>query len=422
MYSVQKFAIIQGLLLAAAILFTAPALANTEGWGTIQITSNDYYDWYPRISQHTVVWQGQVNGEDWEILYYDIDTTSIHQLTNNTYDDYDPVICYPYVVWESDCGTGDTYEIYFCDLSATRPKPLRLTNNDYHDIYPDVSIASRTNPHPMVVWQGNPKGDNWEIFHYDGTVVEQLTDDVKDDQLPKVSGDNIVWRNGTASNEWEIYLYNGTIPIRLTDNLFPDSRPDISGSNVAWECLDGSYWEIYGYYAGSVIRITNNADVNDRHPVVSGTKVAWQRGDYPSARIGSYDFTTPNVTSYHGPSGHNSEYRLYEEELVWQNDDRFNPSSYPNSIIYTNFNGEATFSDYPNRRYSFPDVFESIIVYEASQYGEPDSTEIMMSFRCQPELMFDYNDDCKVDFKDFAIWAVEWLECNRQPAILCDLD
>jgi len=50
MYSVQKFAIIQGLLLAAAILFAAPALAGTEGWGTIQITSNSYNDYFPRIS------------------------------------------------------------------------------------------------------------------------------------------------------------------------------------------------------------------------------------------------------------------------------------------------------------------------------------------------------------------------------------
>jgi len=420
MYSVHKFALIKGLLLAAAILVATPASADTEGWGTIQITSNDYYDWYPRISEHTVVWQGQVDQQDWEILYYNIDTTSIHQLTNNTYDDYDPVICYPYVVWESVCGTGDTYEIWFCDLSAVKPKPLRLTNNDYHDIYPDVSIASRIDPHPNVVWQGNPTGDNWEIFCYDGTSTEQLTDDVKDDQLPKVSREKIVWRNGTESNEWEIYLYTGTVPIRLTDNLSPDSRPHISGSAVAWECFDAGYWEIYGYYAGSVKRITNNVDVNDRHPVVSGTRVAWQRGDYPSARIGYYDFTTPGATSYYGLSGYNSAYRLYGEELVWQNDDFSFPPSLPNSIVYTDFHLQPFFSGQPNRRYSFPDVFETIIVYEASQYGEPDSTEIMMSFRCQPELSFDYNDDCRVDFQDFAIWAAEWLECNRQPPVLCD--
>lgn len=420
MYSVHKFAVIEGLLLTAAILIAVPALADTEGWGTIQITQNDYFDSSPRISQHTVVWQGQVDQQDWEILYYDIDTTTIHQLTKNTYEDIDPVICYPYVVWESDCGTGGTYEIWFCDLSGTKPKPLRLTNNDYDDIYPDVSIAIRIEPHPNVVWQAIPEGEDWEIFRYDGTATEQLTDDLKDDQLPKVSGEKIVWRNGTASNEWEIYLYTGTVPIRLTDNLFPDSRPQIYGSNVAWECLDGSYWEIYGYYTGSVKRITNNVDVNDRYPVVSGTKVAWRYGNLQNFGIGCYDFTTPGATHYYGLSGDNTNYRLYEDELVWQNDDYSFPPSLPNSIVYTDFHLQPIFSGYPNRRYSFPDVFESIIVYQASQYGEPNSTEIMMSFRCQPELSFDYNDDCRVDFQDFAIWAAEWLECNRQPPVLCD--
>ncbi len=415
MYSVHKFALIKGLLLAAAVFIAAPALADTEGWGTIQITQNDYFDSSPRISQHTVVWQGQVDQQDWEILYYDIDTTTIHQLTNNTYEDIDPVICYPYVVWESDCGTGGTYEIWFCDLSGTKPKPLRLTNNDYDDIYPDVSIAIRIEPHPNVVWQAIPEGKDWEIFRYDGTATEQLTDDLKDDQLPKVSGEKIVWRNGTASNEWEIYLYTGTVPIRLTDNLSPDSKPDISGSSVAWECLDAGDWEIYGYYDGSVQRITNDVDVNDRYPVVSGTKVAWRRGDIPSARIGCYDFTEIGTYHYYGLSGNNSAYRLYEQELVWQNDERF-PSS--NSIVYTDFHHQDTLSDYPTRHYALPDVFESIIVYQSSDLPSP--SEIMMSFRCQPELMFDYNDDCRVDFQDFAIWAAEWLECNRQPPVLCD--
>ena len=45
-----------------------------------------------------------------------------------------------------------------------------------------------------------------------------------------------------------------------------------------------------------------------------------------------------------------------------------------------------------------------------------------MAFRCQPVLIFDYNDNCMVDFQDFALWATEWLECHRQPAVLCDFD
>jgi uncharacterized repeat protein (TIGR03803 family) len=32
----------------------------------------------------------------------------------------------------------------------------------------------------------------------------------------------------------------------------------------------------------------------------------------------------------------------------------------------------------------------------------------------------DFNGDCKVDFKDFAILAGEWLDCGLEPAAACD--
>jgi hypothetical protein len=415
MYSVQKFAIIQGLLLTA-ILVAAPASADTEGWGTIQITQDAYDDLFPRISEHTVVWQGQVNQQDWEILYYDIDTSSVHQLTNNTYDDTEPVICYPFVVWTADCGTGGTSEIWFCDLSAAIPKPVRLTDNNYEDLYPDVSFVSELGLRPRVVWQGNPKGDDWEIFRYDGIATEQLTDDVKDDQLPKVSGEKIVWRNGTATNEWEIYLYDGTGPIRLTDTLYPETRPQISGSTVAWEGFDGSDWDIFAYQRNTIKNVSNNINADDRYPVLNGSLVAWQWGESPQIQVTMFDLEEHILYAFSG-TGDDTSPRIYGQEIVWQN-----LNGAESSIEYKPLtSSRKSFSRYP-LVYQHPDVYESIIVWQASQSGKPNSSEIMMSFRCQPELMFDYNDDCKVDFQDFAIFAAAWLECHRQPPVLCDLE
>ncbi len=39
-----------------------------------------------------------------------------------------------------------------------------------------------------------------------------------------------------------------------------------------------------------------------------------------------------------------------------------------------------------------------------------------------PSPIGDFNEDCIVNFYDFAIFASNWLECTRQPPILCDLD
>jgi hypothetical protein len=38
---------------------------------------------------------------------------------------------------------------------------------------------------------------------------------------------------------------------------------------------------------------------------------------------------------------------------------------------------------------------------------------------CTEWLEMDFNDDCKVDFSDFAMFAEQWLECNLEPQELC---
>jgi len=39
--------------------------------------------------------------------------------------------------------------------------------------------------------------------------------------------------------------------------------------------------------------------------------------------------------------------------------------------------------------------------------------------RCIEAILGDINNDCKVDFVDFAIMALHWLECNLEPSALC---
>jgi probable HAF family extracellular repeat protein len=38
---------------------------------------------------------------------------------------------------------------------------------------------------------------------------------------------------------------------------------------------------------------------------------------------------------------------------------------------------------------------------------------------CPQQPSMDFNDDCKVDFKDFAIFVSHWLECNLTPLSAC---
>jgi hypothetical protein len=38
---------------------------------------------------------------------------------------------------------------------------------------------------------------------------------------------------------------------------------------------------------------------------------------------------------------------------------------------------------------------------------------------CSAPIVGDLNNDCKVDFRDFALMAANWLKCNLQPQSAC---
>ena len=48
-----------------------------------------------------------------------------------------------------------------------------------------------------------------------------------------------------------------------------------------------------------------------------------------------------------------------------------------------------------------------------------DALEVYVSPFCTERPAMDYNNDCKVDFGDFAIFAGSWLECNLEPPEAC---
>jgi hypothetical protein len=48
-----------------------------------------------------------------------------------------------------------------------------------------------------------------------------------------------------------------------------------------------------------------------------------------------------------------------------------------------------------------------------------DYTLTVFGPQCTGPLAMDFNDDCKVDFQDFAIFSQSWLECNLEPPDVC---
>jgi hypothetical protein len=52
--------------------------------------------------------------------------------------------------------------------------------------------------------------------------------------------------------------------------------------------------------------------------------------------------------------------------------------------------------------------------------GEPVGIAYTSIWYCTSPVVGDLNLDCKVDFKDFAMMAAEWLECTRTSSMLCN--
>lgn len=200
----------------------------TQGWandplvtGVLQITDNNYKDTQPQISGKNKVWQGKVDGADYEIFFNDGKVTT--QLTDNDSNDIAPQVSGNQVVWQgltandpNDPNNVD-WEIFYDDGHET----LQLTDNSYDDIRPQISGN-------IVVWQGrafdpnHPNSHDWEIFAYvDGRII-QVTDNHTNDSFPQVSRHRIVWQ-GRDDHSMEIFTANIGKPLHFKMKFTPQS-------------------------------------------------------------------------------------------------------------------------------------------------------------------------------------------------------
>jgi len=139
-----------------------------------------------------------------------------------------------------------------------------------------VSCSAIAAAFVLGIQPNETKAADWEIFHYDGTRITQLTDNSYDDWGAQVSGSNITW----AGND-KIFFYNGVEATQLGQDNHYAWTPQISGSNVVWtgRSQNGADDdEVYFFDGATVTQLTDNS-VHDRDPQVSGSNIVWEHGD-----------------------------------------------------------------------------------------------------------------------------------------------
>lgn len=280
------------------IFKTEPKLSNEGDIVWYQQDASNYDVFYYNADDQTIVelsaghgsaWEPQINANgdvvwysgDYDIYYYDSETSSATNLTNSpAANDTSPQInVNGDVVWT--CG-GEIY-LYKKSTGVTSNISGSLNNN--------ANTDPQINSNGDVVWCGTPYYGNKEIFYYDsaaGSVVKvrsnQYTYPDRNDYNPKIGDNGYVTWIGNNSEESppanivgeEIFVWDGTSVIQLTDNNYQDMDPQINADgDVVW-CANSSTRSVYLYDHNSIQRISDDTYAGQTPQINANGEIVWQ--------------------------------------------------------------------------------------------------------------------------------------------------
>jgi len=360
----------------------------------------------PDISGDVLVWTDERNGNK-DIYGFNLSTYARYTICKDANDQEFPAISGNIVIWQ-DKRNGYDNDIYGYNLS---------TQTEF-----SICTASGEQERPaitgnIVVWQDYRNG-NWDIYGYDLSTQTEFaicTDD-ESQVNPAISGNIVVWQdNWTGDND--IYGYNLATqrPFAITFDSVEQVNPDISGNIVVWQDNRNGRWGIYGKY------ISSHDECDDAIPVLlnvpySGSTQAATGTDVTSCGYNDkidvwHCFTPPATYDYTISlcgSSFNTTLAVFDNcggtELACNDDTQ--PGICPSTA---------------QSQLTIPLVKGSTYLIRIAGYNAVigDYTLTVIGPRCTQEILGDANNDCKIDFVDFAIMASNWLECNLDPPELC---
>lgn len=282
------------LALASLLVVPAPAAA-VDGFpfAVFPLTDNACADLAPSVwvrppdggtsggLSGAVVWAGQTApGSDTEIMRYDLATRLTTQLTSDFVDDTNPIAFDDgNVAWTKGLGLESEVFVYLASTAVT----LQITTNGVCDGQVTAAgdlvayVRDRTNP--------TEKPTQVLVFDAGTRAGLRLDSDSLRDEDPHTDGHWVAWVGWDATDP-EIYLWDGTRVQRLTNNDTVDLPPVVCNQAVTWAGFDGHDWEIYRYEDGRISQLTDTPGSEVEPACASGPM-----GDY----IAWAELTTPRT-------------------------------------------------------------------------------------------------------------------------------
>ncbi len=275
-----------------------------DGLGVMPVTANGYEDRNPHLKRGRLVWEGRQNGY-WQVFLYT--GSGVVQITKESYDNINPRLDEEgRIVWQGQ--VNGHWQIFLYDGGITRQLTPSTTLENTN---PAVSWGE-------VAWRGQYShmgSTHYQVWRWKGGVTTRLNLTAYDSSKPLIDTGKIAWTcsNGRAE---QVFAWDGTQIEHVSDAYNDCLGVQLAGKLVVWQQYDGSDYEIYSHTIGQngVARVTNNS-VNDSSPVTDGSHIGWCSQEAGEWKVYLSDgSSTVKVTD--GP-GNQFSPQLSDGHLVW---------------------------------------------------------------------------------------------------------
>lgn len=221
-------------------------------------------------SENSAIWTESVEGEIHLLLHVGGNQTGVIATGQIGAD----AISGTKVLWHQKL--AQSFELMLKDGAITQ-----LTNDEFSD----HSSTINGNRFAWVKQHSTVSVKNYldfEIHHFDGQQMLQLTDDKFEDVDPKMGPSILTWVcHGTGTIvDREICVYANGKVVQLTDDTVRDDAPVVSETDEIYWYKRGPQGGIYRYADGQITSITNVGE-HDINPQVAKGLVVWRRSYIP---------------------------------------------------------------------------------------------------------------------------------------------
>jgi len=384
-------------LLALLIMLTPCLSRASESWREFAVWPTTDDQEMPAIDGDTIVWQ-QFVAEHGDYDIYVADLSILLDAGMNRPDDpllfvideagdqTNPAIFQDVVVWQDFIvadGAGD-FDIRSADISDPNEALIFTVTEIVDNDEQNPAIHGR-----LVVWQDGPAGD----FGIYGADITDLSNPIEfpianfefDQQSPAIYRNTVVWQD-MYFGDWDIlaadiWLRNRPADFGVSLIEHEQTNPAVSGDVIVWQDNFSGNWDIYAADTSEpnkgVEFAVATGESSQTNPAIDAHLVVWQDNRASNWDIFGYNLTTGRQFRITDDRADQTNPAISGKTVVWQ-DNRDG-----NSQIYA-------------------------VVLDGPQVA-----------RCRSRLPGDVNNDCQVDFADFALMASHWLECHLEPADVC---